>query len=65
MEKHVAKEGMTFMRKADGYRMGDVLYMGDYIDGTPDVIDNYDQVEKTEEELEEDRVNKTYRTRAK
>lgn len=45
MEKHVAQEGKTFVRKADGYRMGNILYMGDYLDGTPDVIENYEEID--------------------
>lgn len=40
----LAKEGMTFKRKLDGYIMGNELYLGKFIDGTDDVIENYEQV---------------------
>lgn len=39
-----AKEGYTYKRKIDGYIMGNELYLGLFIDGTEDVIDNYDEV---------------------
>ena len=39
-----AKEGYTFQRKVDGFIMGNELYLGLYIDGTQDTIDNYEEV---------------------
>ena len=39
-----AKEGYTYKRKIDGYIMGNELYLGKFIDGTDDVIDNYEEV---------------------
>ena len=39
-----AKEGYTFRRKVDGFVMGNELYLGLYIDGTQDTIDNYEEV---------------------
>lgn len=40
-----AKEGMTYRRKVDGFIMGNELYLGKFIDGTDDVIENYEEVE--------------------
>jgi hypothetical protein len=34
-----AKEGMTFVRKADGFNMGEELWLG-----KSDSIDNYEEV---------------------
>ena len=39
-----AKEGYTYKRKIDRYIMGNELYLGLFIDGTEDVIDNYEEV---------------------
>ena len=39
-----AKEGYTFQRKVDSFIMGNELYLGLYIDGTQDTIDNYKEV---------------------
>lgn len=39
-----AKEGYTFKRKVDNFIMGNELYLGLFIDGTEDVIDNYEEV---------------------
>lgn len=39
-----ASEGMTYKRKADGHIMGNELYLGLFIDGTEDTIDNYEEV---------------------
>ena len=39
-----SKEGYTYKRKIDGYIMGNELYLGLFIDGTQDVIDNYEEV---------------------
>lgn len=40
-----AQKGMTYRRKIDGYIMGNELYLGKFIDGTDDVIENYEEVE--------------------
>ena len=42
---HKAKEGYTFKRKVDNFIMGNELYLGKFIDGTDDIIDNYEEVE--------------------
>ena len=39
-----AKEGYTYKRKVDNFIMGNELYLGLFIDGTEDVIDNYEEV---------------------
>ena len=39
-----AKEGYTYKRKIDNFIMGNELYLGLFIDGTEDVIDNYEEV---------------------
>ena len=39
-----AKEGYTYKRKIDGFIMGNELYLGLFIDGTNDVIENYEEV---------------------
>ena len=48
-----AKEGYTYKRKIDGYIMGNELYLGLFIDGTNDVIDNYEEVVDESLETEE------------
>lgn len=47
-----AKEGYTYKRKVDDYIMGNELYLGLFIDGTQDIIDNYEEVidDTTQEE---------------
>ena len=40
-----AKEGYTFKCKVDKFIMGNELYLGKFIDGTDDVIENYEEVE--------------------
>lgn len=40
-----AQKGMTYRRKIDGYIMGNELYLGKFIDGTDDIIENYEEVE--------------------
>ena len=40
----IAEKGMTFKRKIDGYIMGNEMYLGLFIDGSIDTIDNYVQV---------------------
>lgn len=39
-----AQEGYTFKRKIDNFIMGNELYLGLFIDGTQDVIENYEEV---------------------
>lgn len=39
-----AKEGYTYERKIDEFIMGNELYLGKFIDGTDDVIENYKEV---------------------
>lgn len=39
-----AKEGYTYRRKLDGFIMGNELYLGLFVDGTQDTIDNYEEV---------------------
>lgn len=39
-----AKEGYTYKRKIDDFIMGNELYLGKFIDGTDDVIENYEEV---------------------
>lgn len=48
-----AQEGMTYRRKIDGYIMGNELYLGKFIDGTDDVIENYEEVPDPNPEKEE------------
>ena len=38
---YIADEGKTFVRLIDGKIMGNELYLGPYIDGSEDTIDNY------------------------
>ena len=42
--RYKAKEGYTYKRKVDGFIMGNELYLGKFIDGTDDVIENYEEV---------------------
>lgn len=46
MEKriYIASEGMTFRRKSDGHIMRSKIILGNFADGTPDVIENYEEV---------------------
>ena len=39
-----AKDGYTYKRKIDGHIMGNELYLGLFVDGTQDAIDNYEEV---------------------
>ena len=39
-----AKDGYTYERKIDNFIMGNELYLGKFIDGTDDVIENYKEV---------------------
>lgn len=51
-----AKEGYTYKRKVDNFIMGNELYLGKFIDGTEDVIDNYEEV--VDENLNEETFNR-------
>ena len=51
---YIAQEGMTYRRKVDGYIMGNELYLGKFIDGTDDAIENYEEVEDSESKEEEE-----------
>lgn len=39
-----AKKGYTYRRKVDNYIMGNELYLGEFVDGTEDTIENYEEV---------------------
>lgn len=41
---YTAKEGYTYKRIIDNYIMGNELYLADFIDGTEDIITNYEEV---------------------
>lgn len=44
-EKHyIAEKGYTFKRKIDDFIMGDNIYLGLFIDGTKDTIENYEEI---------------------
>ena len=49
-----AQEGYIFKRKIDNFIMGNELYLGLFIDGTQDVIENYEEVvdDSPKEEIE-------------
>ena len=51
-----AKEDYTYKRKVDNFIMGNELYLGKFIDGTEDVIDNYEEV--VDENLNEETFNR-------
>ena len=48
-----AKEGYTYKRKIDSFIMGNELYLGLFIDGNEDIIDNYEEVVDETPETEE------------
>ena len=48
-----AKEGYTYKRKIDGFIMGNELYLGLFIDGTQDTIENYEEVIDENSQTEE------------
>ena len=50
--KHfTADEQHSFVRKADNFDMGNDMYLGDYyIDGTEDVIENYQETKIEQEQ---------------
>lgn len=39
-----AQKGYTYRRKVDNYIMGNELYLGEFVDGTEDTIENYEEV---------------------
>lgn len=46
MGHYIAKEGYTYKRIIDGFIMGNELFLGLFIDGSNDVIENYEEVEE-------------------
>lgn len=42
---YTADKGKTFRRKEDGFVMGNDMYLYNYIDGTPDKIENYEEID--------------------
>ena len=48
-----AKEGYTYKRKIDGFIMGNELYLGLFINGTQDTIENYEEVIDENSQTEE------------
>ena len=48
MKHYKAAEGKTYLRKIDGFIMGNELYLGKFIDDTDDVIENYEEVDDQE-----------------
>ena len=53
-----AKEGYTYKRKIDGFIMGNELYLGLFIDGIDDVIENYEEViDDSQKEEDFNRLN--------
>lgn len=51
---YTAAEGMTYRRKVDNVIVGRTLYLGKFIDGSVDVIENYEEV--IDEELKKRRA---------
>lgn len=45
MKHYTAKEGKTYRRKIDGFIMGNDMYLLKFIDGTDDVIENYEEID--------------------
>ena len=43
-KKYVAQDGYTYKRKVDNYIMGETLILGKFIDGSDDIIENYEEV---------------------
>jgi hypothetical protein len=52
---YTATDGMIFKRKIDGVIVGSSLYLGKFIDGSVDVIENYEEVvdEEYQKRMEE------------
>lgn len=42
---YTTDEGKTFRRKEDNFIMGNDMYLYNYIDDTPDKIENYEEVD--------------------
>ena len=42
---YTAKEGKIYRRKIDGFIMGNNMYLLKFIDGTDDVIENYEEID--------------------
>lgn len=60
---YTATEGMTYKRTVDGVIVGSSIYLGKFIDGSDDVIDNYEEIideefQKRMEELEAKRLER-------
>lgn len=63
---YTATEGMTYKRTVDGVIVGSSIYLGKFIDGSDDVIDNYEEVideeyQKRMEELEKRKLERATR----
>lgn len=43
---YTADEGKTFRRKIDNFIMGNDMYLYRFIDGTEDIIDNYEEIDE-------------------
>ena len=48
MKHYTALEGKTYRRKVDGFIMGNDMYLGKFIEGSDDVIENYEVVDDPE-----------------
>ena len=55
---YTADEGKTFKRIEDNFIMGNDMYLYNYIDGTPDVIENYEEVDDPDYVEEEEKEGK-------
>lgn len=42
---YTADEGKTFLRVTDNFIMGTDMYLYSFIDGTPDTIENYTEID--------------------
>ena len=49
MKHYTAPKGKTYRRKVDGFIMGNDMYLGKFIDGSDDVIENYEEVDEPTE----------------
>lgn len=63
---YTATKGMTYKRKIDGAIVGSSIYLGKFIDGSDDVIDNYEEIideefQKRMEELEKRKLERATR----
>ena len=55
---YTADEGKTFRRKIDNFIMGNDMYLYNFIDGTKDTIDNYEEIDDLDY-VPENNENKT------